>query len=97
MPQDRNRANFNISMDKEVQKRIHRRIGYEGVRSHYIERGARMALTIDEKADAHGEDLPDGWWDEGLDRYLEWRRDHPEERESARSEREQDAEPQGAD
>jgi len=68
MAQNRNRPNFNISMDGEVRDRIHEQMSGMDNRSRWIESAVRMRLEIAEAVETAGmaDELDDDWWRDWL-------------------------------
>ena len=64
-------AKPSISMPDDLYSRIEERLG--PTMSGWMQQAARRSIYIEERADEFGGKLPDGWWRDALDEYLEER------------------------
>ncbi|WP_435075933.1 hypothetical protein [Halococcus sp. AFM35] len=65
---------ISISADEDYVDRVDDRRESTTSRAQWFRGAGRMRLVTEEKADAFAEDLPEWWWEEALEEYLDRRR-----------------------
>lgn len=73
-------AKSSISMPDDLYDRVEERLGPS--LSKWMQRAARRSMYIEDRSDEFGGKLPDEWWQDALDEYIERRtvpaQDHTE-------------------
>lgn len=68
-------AHPSISMSDAMLEMIDERVGVD--RSGWIREAIELRIILDEYADAHPSELPDDWWQDAVEAYLDEREQQP--------------------